>query len=59
MADAAWKKTFRVENLAGEDKDDWRAWSNNKVLAFAQKKGRFNVLAADSDSDAEEGDNCT
>jgi len=43
MADAAWKKTFRIKNFTGEDEDDWRVW-NSKMLAYAQKKGYFDAL---------------
>ena len=43
MADAAWKKTFRIKNFTGEDEDDRRVW-NGKMLAYAQKKGYFDAL---------------
>ena len=48
MADAAWKKTFRIKNFTGEDEDDWRVWSS-KMLAYAQKKGYYDALTTDLD----------
>jgi hypothetical protein len=53
MADATWKKTFRVKNFIGEDEDEWRVW-NSKMLAFSQKKGCFTALTTDLDLDVEE-----
>ena len=43
MADAAWKRTFRIKNFTGEDEDEWRVWSS-KMLAFAHKKGYYECL---------------
>jgi hypothetical protein len=53
MAEAAWKKTFRIKAFSGEDEDDWRVW-NTKMLAYAQKKGYLTALTTVLDMDVEE-----
>jgi hypothetical protein len=53
MADAAWKRTFRIKNFTGENEDEWRVWSS-KMLAFAHKKGYYDTLATVVDLTVEE-----
>jgi hypothetical protein len=53
MADAAWKRTFKIKNFTGEDEDEWRVWSS-KMLAFAHKKGYYDALTTVLDLDVAE-----
>jgi hypothetical protein len=53
MADATWKRRFRIKNFIRENEDEWRV-SSSKMLAFAHKNGYYDTLATAVDLTVEE-----